>query len=378
MQRVVKLIIAFLFVVHSLHARLAVITEPVVEGFTISALKYGPSVQSVHQKLDYIPSKSRPTPRACQLLFNTVVNTLHETTQEAMIEVEHLFYDIEPNDFYKNHFWIPKKSLLFLDHVNPHTKQSFPQPLSRSTAHWYDSNVVVLTLPWIPSVGHCMYSVGTRFVRQPEHDTENSYGIIMRHPHHKHAQIEHVPKAHALIEGSIPKNLQRRAMIDLIKSWIDYAEEQQTCIPYVWGGSSFALTEPNKKPLIGFDCSSLIIRAAQIIGIPLCAKTSMMMEKTLKPLSKKDTLEIGDIIWRPGHVILIADIERNEIIQARGYESGYGCVYRSELGKYFQGISTFNQLVNRYFCNKEVRELKKNGDAFNDTTQIKILKLPLE
>lgn len=377
-MHIFKLIFITIFLVHSLHARLAVITEPVVEGFTVSALKYGPSVQSVHQKLDYIPSKKRPTPRSCQLLFNTVVNTLKETANEAMIEVEHLFYDIEADGSYKNHFWIPKKSLLFFEHVNANTLQSFPQPLSACTSRWQHPDVLVLTLPWQPSIGHVMYSVGTRFVRAPLHDTATTYGIFMRHPHHKHTQLESIPKTHALIEGSIPKAQKRKTMINIIKGWIDYAELHDATIPYVWGGSSFALTQPHKKPLIGFDCSSLIIRAAQIVGIPLAAKTSMMMEKTLKPLSKKDKLEVGDIIWRPGHVIIVSDVERNEIIQARGYESGYGCVYRSQLSEYFKGITTFKQLLNRYFCNQEVRELKKNGDTFNDTTQIKILKLPTQ
>lgn len=359
-----------------LNARLAVIVDPVVDGFTVSALKYGSCVQKVHNNLDYVPSKFHPTPRSCQLLFNTIVNTLKETPHEAMIEVGHLFYEIEPDDSYKNIFWIPKKSLLFLDHVNEVTRQSFPKPLSFTQHYWNDNHVIVLTLPW-KSSKNFWYSVGTRFVRDPQHDTGKGYAVIIRHPHHIHAQHEEIPKSHAMIEGTIPQVQKRNAMIQLIRKWIRFAERYNDCIPYVWGGSSFAFGQKQKKPLRGFDCSSLIVRSAQMVSVPLAGKTSMMMEKTLKPLTKTDKLEVGDIIWRPGHVILISDLKNNKIIQARGYESGYGCVYESKLSDYFEGIKTFNQLLKTYFNKQQVRELKKNGESFTDTTEFKILKLPV-
>jgi hypothetical protein len=368
-------IIAALCATSLLDARLAVIIDPVVDGFTISALKYGPCVQKVHQKLDFVPSKKYPTPRSCQLLFNTTVNTVQETPHEALIEAEHLCYELDADGTYKNQFWIPKKSLLFLDQVNEQTRHSFPEPLSFSRNHWTDPSVIVLTLPWLAPT-NTYYSVGTRFVREPLLDTDTTYAISIRYPHHKHAQIESVPRTHALVEGSIPKKEQRKAMIDLIKKWISYAEQSEIGIPYVWGGSSFAPQSP-RKPLIGWDCSSLILRAAQIVGIPLAAKTSMLMEKELKPLSKNDTLEIGDIIWRPGHVVLISDIRHNEIIQARGYESGYGYTFATTLDKHFKGVKSFNTLKKIYFNGAPVTELKKNGTPLNTFASIKILKLPV-
>lgn len=104
------------------------------------------------------------------------------------------------------------------------------------------------------------------------------------------------------------------------------------------------------------------MRFAQIAGINFPWKTSASIERSLKAMTDTDTLANGDIIWVPGHVMLISDIENNELIEARGYGVGYGCVHRITLNQCFDGIENYEQLLDRYFAKEIIRFRNKQGE----------------
>ena len=158
-------------------------------------------------------------------------------------------------------------------------------------------------------------------------------------------------------------------------------------IAYVWGGCS--LTEPysgdqfeeinvpssldNKQaigyqyigstaqPKTGFDCSGLILRAAQIAGMPYYYKNSTTIATHLKPIDHFSDIKDGDLIWIPWHIMAIGDLKRNIIIEARHYNDGYGKLHAIKLNKLFKDINTFADLFNAIAQKKTLYRLDKIG-----------------
>ncbi len=72
----------------------------------------------------------------------------------------------------------------------------------------------------------------------------------------------------------------------------------------------------------GYDCSEFVMRMAKIAGVDFPWKTTTAIERSRRALDSQDLLEEGDLIWVQGHVMVVSNIERNEIIESRGYGSG--------------------------------------------------------
>jgi hypothetical protein len=114
---------------------------------------------------------------------------------------------------------------------------------------------------------------------------------------------------------------------------------------------------------------------AQIAGIPFQGKTCAAIRKIQRELQEHDQLEEGDLIWVPGHIMIITAIERNELIEARGYGDGYGCIHRITLDKCFDGIQTYADLLEHHRNNTHVKFKNKQGIASDRTREVKLLKL---
>jgi cell wall-associated NlpC family hydrolase len=128
--------------------------------------------------------------------------------------------------------------------------------------------------------------------------------------------------------------------VDSIRQWVETAEKP---IPYVWGGSSFTNAPKGSGPHAGCDCSSLIMRAAQLFSIPYFYKQSSLVQR-LDDVPVGDMPEPGDILWMPGHVMVVGDVKNNTVIEASGYNSGYGNVHELPLEQRFHGIRTYEDL----------------------------------
>lgn len=133
-------------------------------------------------------------------------------------------------------------------------------------------------------------------------------------------------------------------------------------------------TGENRSVKSGFDCSALILRAAQIAGLPFYFRNTTTIAAHLKPLTIQDSLEDGDIIFMRGHVMVIASIKRNTCIEARSYGGGYGKVQEIHVQDLYKDITTLEELKDAYLTNKKVELLTfdKIAKPIND---LKILKL---
>lgn len=353
---------------------LALFKDPVVDLFTDLPIQQQPSLS--------VEGNHEPRcKRAHQGLFNEVVTVIKRQGQFVKIAFDNLIYDIdEKTQEPGNTFWVHKKHLIFFEHLADEHLSAIPGPFLKTY------NTLVLRLPWE------RYSIATRFVRAPEHDTPEAYGVyaLTIHPHK--TLVMHIPHSHVRIETARSPQEQRAGFVQSLYDIIEYAkkEGEDLVIPYVWGGSSFVQgyqdqaffaqnhqwERPGKKnPYMGYDCSELIIRQAQIQGIPYFCKTTVMIDRFKKPLSKSDTLEAGDLIKFPGHVMIVGNMARNELVEACGYDSGFGRVHIIPLEQRFERIKTYQQLRQVYEKKLPVKLLGCTGTDRGMITDLKLFKL---
>lgn len=86
-------------------------------------------------------------------------------------------------------------------------------------------------------------------------------------------------------------------------------------------------------------------------------------------------MENGDLIWTPGHVMIINNLKNNTLVEARGYSSGYGCVHKITLDKVFAEINTYDDLIKYYYANKKITFKNKEGESAKNSVNFKLFKL---
>ena len=96
-------------------------------------------------------------------------------------------------------------------------------------------------------------------------------------------------------------------------------------------------------------------------GIPYFLKNTTTLERVLKPLTPEETLREGDLIKITGHVMVVADLENNTLIEARGYQDGYGKVHEIALPLVFKGINSYQDLLDAYYAKKTLIRLNSDG-----------------
>ena len=73
--------------------------------------------------------------------------------------------------------------------------------------------------------------------------------------------------------------------------------------------------------------------------------------------------------------MVVASLQNNTIIEARGYPTGFGKVHELPLHKTFKNINSYADLLNHYFSNKSLYWLDKEGRINSTLHNYKILKL---
>lgn len=328
--------------------------------------------------------------RVHQALFNELVTIVDQTEYEYCVEITNAYFVTQTSTKPQSRYWTLKENCsLLTDEI----QKTVPTPISyKSTQHSRKKPTIVLTQPYHDRIS---FSAGTRLVYCPAKSDGEIITAIRYDFVKKRITSFDIHRSACRVENeALCSPETRHEMIALIRSWIN--ESHKRVVPYVWGGCSYvyrysgnfkrqwndyiescAYTYPRTKhtPHTGFDCSCLILRAAQIVGVPFFCKNSFTMAAKLKEVKDYKDVQIGDIIWIPGHVILIADLERNTTIEARGYPHYYGKLQEIPLAEQFKGIHSIKQLIEHRNANKPLLRLNKEGTVVTTIPQYKILKL---
>jgi len=318
-------------------------------------------------------------PRAHQALFNEICEVLEEKGDAVRVVLPNIVYKEksknEPSDF-----WAPRSAFISFDDLAYKIESSvFPNHGAK------DGSTIVLTMPFYDKITKKTYSAGTRFVRTHK-DTPKFYGVILYDVARKKKVQSRVAKQQARIETNVCLKDAQKEFVKLLYVWATMPK----VIPYVWGGSSFIYTQKdgdytidknlritynNNLPITGYDCSELVLRAAQICGLPYFCKVTFLMPEHLRTVQADEELAEGDLLWYPGHVMVVGSIERNELIESRGYSTGYGKVHAIELNKLFPEIKNYDELKKKCFNKEPITLVNKDGSFHKNITDFRIFKL---
>jgi len=371
----------------------AVVIVPVADLLKKSARELFPAC-SVEQAYAQLPLGDTFCKREYQALFNEVVDVMQEVAGEVQIRLPHIIYFDKERGCYDNSYWTLRSNVIRIDELIERgvERALVPPPISSPLYKWHHAQyrVVTLTMPYTQPAGR-HYSAGTRFMALVHtlHDDFIECHTIDQQCNHV---VLMLPANICMWNYNTSLRERRSAFVALLKQW---AHLQSGFIPYVYSGSSFIepyyndtciltvstmgeplFTRPAiQVPAAGLDCSCLISRAAQICGLPYFYKDSTTIERNLVPVKSLEQLQEGDVIWFPGHVMLISDIKNNCIIEARGYEAGFGKVHELPLQNIFKDICTFEQLMAAYVQHRPLTLLASNGSIRYTISRYKILSL---
>jgi hypothetical protein len=367
----------------------AVINVPIADliGQQITSMRPDQSPQTAYNSIALCAGKTNSTyscPRLHQALYNDIVELIKIVDHEAYIRIPQTYYLTPSSHIPQSNYWILKTNITPLEELTQHNipLNHLPNPIDFTNNNQQlleDSNIVTLIEPHYDPILQITFSVGTRFMRTPtitkkkntievfaiNYQTHQEHSI--RIPIHKCMIIDDQKTAHERITD----------YVHLLKKWV---HTKHGCIPYTWGGTSFAhTTQGNFKevmhtttngdysayeyendthcPKSGFDCSGVIARATQICGIPYFCKNTTTIAQCLQPLEKGTDVSPGDLILIKGHVMAISDTTKNLLIEARSYAHGYGKLHEIPLSQIFDGIETYKELTDAYL-NKSVIKLK--------------------
>jgi hypothetical protein len=332
--------------------------------------------------------------RLHQLLFNELVQIVEIFEHEVRCKLINVFYQI--NGKAHRDIWILKKNIIFISDLKKKNinLRAIPEPYT-DNRHASLFNVLTLVWPWEDSLTCQKFSAGTRFVRVKKFDTAENYAIYILDTKKLQTKISFVPKSIALVKYPETKQKAIALFLEILKKWI----AQKEFIPYVGGGCSFIDTciENNfelkngeqfgatisywqrkffpTRQFSGIECSSLVFRVAQIVGMPYFYKNTATLVSCLNCLEKNEHLEPGDLIWYPGHVLIVSDIKKNKLIEAVGYKLGFGKMHEIALDKVFSDVRTFSDLIKAYHERKKIYRLNIMGDRARTVKKFELLKL---
>ncbi len=336
--------------------------------------------------------------RLHQLLFHEQVKIIERRGNEVCVEVPHVYYTTYNSPLAQTQYWTYAKNILSLSNLSAHGVDIRRLPPSinfRNDVSQKNAEIISLIEPWHDKKTGITFSAGTRFLKTTKKPTAGSIVVNALNPHSKTIEQLSLPCSVAYSSFNKTASQKTKDFISILRQW---ATNNRGCIPYVLGGCSYTevhgknifkakRSHITKRPLLyydrpitraiktGFDCSNLILRAAQIVGLPYYFKNTHTLADAVRPLAPKEAITEGDLIWMPGHVLIISDTKKNLIIEAHSYDGGYGKIQEMPLAKTFKNIHTFTELQTAYTAQKELKRLARNGSIEQTYKQFKILKL---
>ncbi len=399
------LYIFFLFPIHAYEK--AVVCVPIADliGQSIQTIY---SNQLINNSYNMLPVcwKENPQyacPRLHQLVYNDVVEVIETKGDESHIRISQLFYTSPSSQKPQTSYWTATKNLRLLsDLANSKINiNHIPSPIDFKQKNLTESNnypTITLTSPHYDPTRQLTFSVGTRFVCAQAHKKQIPKKIkVFAHDYTQNKEIcfsiETDKTFYSLNTNNPEQSIEQ--YVQLLKKW---AQQKNGFIPYVWGGTTFTSTinkpftsatrktdgttysfytfnDDTTSPKNGFDCSGVIARAAQICNIPYFCKNTTTIGQCLKPLKVNDKISAGDLILIKGHVMVVSDIPNNFLIEARGYNHGYGKLHEIALNKVFDGIETYKDLCNAFFAKKMLHRKDNDGNIRDSFKDWKILKM---
>ncbi len=332
--------------------------------------------------------------RSHQLLFNELVKIKKDLKDEVEVEIFNVFYQEANNKRFRT-FWLLKNNVKPLKELVASNKDisTIPHPYTRDREKSL-KRILTLSWPWQDPVTKKSYSAGTRFVRASKLDTKEAYAISILDPSDFSVKLTAIPRYNAVVDYPLDNESCMSLFVNLLKKWAN----QPSLIPYVWGGCSFMCTYSDNNfslvgaerfgkkvsywtrpylqaPVSGLECSALIFRVAQIYGMPYFYKNTTTIMHNLKALSAADMLCQGDIIWYPGHVLIVSDLEHNKVIESVGYLTGFGIVHEKPLELIFKGIVSYQDLLNAYRSHRSLKRLDITGKVIRSIENFLLLNM---
>lgn len=332
--------------------------------------------------------------RISQLLFNEIVTIVDQPEPHYEDEVcvrltQHYYctlFDTTP----RNTYWTLKKNLIPLNQLK---SNQLPAPIDYRTPS-DRAAVITLSQPWFDAITRQRYAAGTRFKLCPGQKKYSSYYTVYSFTDQDKFVIIRIPKHIALQTEDLTVDERIALFVRLLKQ---YAHPDVGYISYAWGGMSVAdfytadyqektiktknnqytyisVKKPHDGPHSGFDCSSLIMRLAQMAGLPFYYRNTLAINNVLRPLKNGERIEPGDIISIRGHVMVIVDPHRNRIVEARTQTHGYGRVHELPIKKIFAQTHTINDVLQAHFTKNPVDRLDAKGNVIAQLP-VTILKL---
>lgn len=340
--------------------------------------------------------KNNVCTRLSQILFNEQVKTLKEVGDELYIEIFHWYHNAGNPPKKQTTYWTHKNNITRFKTLTNDDISKIPGQISFSDQNFRLNNVITLKDFFHDKKRNLVYSAGTRFIKTAQQNQKKYRSVFAFNPKKNRFEILNLPKT-ICIEGIITDPYSKRKLfVQILKEWTN----QTGIIPYVFGGASIGepfyhnrfkekkikhnhtiasfYQRPTKTEYkYGADCAHTIARAAQIAQIPLFIKNTTTFKQELKPLEENDTIENGDILVWQGHTVILSDIKKGLIIEARGYNHGYGILQEIYLSEQFQNITTIEQLKNAYLTKTPIKRLDKTGKVVQIITDLQIMKLPV-
>lgn len=377
-----------------LHAQKGVVLKPIIDlvGHPIASntISYHslPSAGGSQQPFDACP-------RTHQLLYNETVEIIKQTDDEICVKLNHLFYVTTENRTPQATFWTHKENVTPFSQLSKQMQMRIPEPYNYQSESSTQPITVILTKPWHSKTLKTTFSIGTRFVPSSENQTRGCFAVWAICPKTLQPITLLIPQSHAMIIEDANKEAARERFVKLLQSWA----RMSGTIPYIWGGCSvtetlrtgrfkhisitcnnrtcdaYQQTEMKRQPQSGFDCTGLILRAAQAAGLPYYYKNSTTIAQYLNPITSRERIKEGDLIWIPGHIMAISNLKKNTIIEARHYNDGFGRVHEIRLNHLFKNIETFADLYHTIAHNQPLYRLNRGGRVSKTVSQAKILSI---
>lgn len=319
-------------------------------------------------------------PRIHQALANEIVEILETQNNASRVSISNAFYQSKLDGSKNTSYWTDTKHLMpFKKLKQKNVDLSLvPKPIDFRAPNKKQENVIVLMEPFFDKKTGRTFSVGTRFVSR-------SGKAQIFNPSNLSFYEVAIPKKYYLEEKPRSKNDAINLFCKLLEDW---AEKKY--IPYVWGGASLTKTcgkkfkekkigkrefyeieGNNQKIKTGFDCSNLILRAAQIVGLPFYYKNTYTMAENLTPINLETTIPSYAIIIWPGHVIALTNAKEGTIVEAGDYLYGWGRLHKVQIPDFFKDINSVQDLQKAYIKKEPLLRLNPNKEVVQKINNFK-------
>ncbi|HBL98134.1 TPA: hypothetical protein DDZ86_00655 [Candidatus Dependentiae bacterium] len=271
----------------------------------------------------HIPSAFKrtysPEPNGClrsfQALFNERGKIVREERDEVLVELSHVFYNNKGSRVRESTYWASCSDVITMSEIRSQGLEAFvPAPIVHGVPGLVEAeDVVILRQPWKDKATGQIFSAGTRFVCSSRVRCKSSHIPVKRLIFNDKSCDNRItgrsfciPKKLCQLPGALKNGDEKRAaFVQLLSEWsVDNVGccIKKCAIPFVWGGGSYTFRVPYNdfvkkvdvvtdslgfekkvgywdRPCVcsmssGFDCSMLLVRAAQICGIPYFCRNS--------------------------------------------------------------------------------------------------------